>query len=112
MRALESEILKDPDRMPVIRGTGGLRKIRFTEPGSRRGKRGAYRVCYVLFPEFGTIALVAIFGKTEKSDLTRADQQAIAAMIKDYRAELEREFAWRHKTQVNHERGGSNGKAS
>jgi hypothetical protein len=112
LRALEFEILKGPDRTPVIRGTGGLRKIRFTEPGSGRGKRGAYRVCYVLFPEFGTIALVVIFGKTEKSDVTRADQRAIAAMIKDYRAELEREFAWRHRTQVNDERGASNGKAS
>jgi hypothetical protein len=66
----------------------------------------------VLFPEFGTIALVAIFGKTERSDLTRADQRAIAAMIKDYRAELEREFAWRHRTWGNRGRGGSNGKAN
>jgi hypothetical protein len=33
-------------------------------------------------------------------------------MIKDYRAELEREFAWRNRTQVNHEREGSNGEAS
>src|SRR5262245_15335021 len=93
LRALESEILKGPDRTPVVRGTGGLRKIRFAEPGSGRGKRGAYRVCYVYFPEFGTIALVAIFGKTEKSDLTQADQRAIAAMIKDYRTELQQEFA-------------------
>jgi mRNA-degrading endonuclease RelE of RelBE toxin-antitoxin system len=111
LQALESEILKDPDRSPVIRGTGGLRKLRFTEPGSGRGKRGAYRVCYVLFPEYGTIALVVIFGKTEKSDLTRADQRAIAVMIENYRAELEREFAWRHSIQVNPARGGSNGKA-
>lgn len=112
LRALESEILRGPDRAPVIRGTGGLRKIRFTEPGSGRGKRGAYRDCYVLFPEFGTIALVAIFGKTEKIDLTQADRRAIATIIEDYRAELEREFAWRHKTQGGHERGAGNGKAS
>jgi hypothetical protein len=111
LRALESEILRGPDRTPIIRGTGGLRKIRFAEPGSGRGKRGAYRVCYVPFPEFGTIALVAIFGKTEKSDLTQADRRAIASMIKDYRAELEREFAWRHRTRVDQERGASNGKA-
>jgi mRNA-degrading endonuclease RelE of RelBE toxin-antitoxin system len=111
LRDLESEILKGPDRTPVIQGTGGLRKIRFTEPGSGRGKRGAYRICYVVFPEFGTIALVAVFGKTEKSDLTQTDRRTIAAMIKNYRAELEREFAWRQSTQVEHKRGGSNGKA-
>jgi hypothetical protein len=111
LRALEFEILKGPDRPPVIRGTGGLRKIRFAEPGSGHGKRGAYRVCYVVFPEFGTIALVAVFDKSDQSDLTQADRNAIALMIKAYRAELEREFAWRHRTRVNPERGGSNGKA-
>jgi mRNA-degrading endonuclease RelE of RelBE toxin-antitoxin system len=111
LQALESEILKGPDRTPVIRGTTGLRKIRFAVPGSGRGKRGAYRICYVVFPEFGTIALVAVFGKTEKSDLTQADRRTIAEMIKNYRAELEREFAWRQNISVDHQRGEGNGKA-
>lgn len=74
LRVLESRILRDPEGSPVIRGTGGLRKLRFSEPGSGRGKRGAHRVCYVAFPEFGTVVLVAIFGKTEKSDLTPVDR--------------------------------------
>ncbi len=90
--ALEIEILKDPGHAPVIRGTGGLRKLRFAGPGTGRGKRGAYRVCYVAFLEFGTVALVVVFGKNEKDNLTPADRNAIAAMIDAYRAELEREF--------------------
>ena len=90
--ALEIEILKDPGHAPVIRGTGGLRKLRFAGPGSGRGKSGACRVCYVAFPEFGTVALVVAFGKNEKADLTPADRNAIAALINAYRAELEREF--------------------
>src|SRR5437899_2301942 len=89
LRALEIEILKGPSRAPVIQGTGGLRKIRFTDPGSGRGKRGAYRVCYVVFPVYGTIALVIVIGKTEKDDLTKADCNAIARMVKSYQAELE-----------------------
>jgi mRNA-degrading endonuclease RelE of RelBE toxin-antitoxin system len=110
LRALEREIRKGPDRTPVIQGTGGLRKIRFAEPGSGRGKRGAYRVCYVVYQEFGTIALIAVFGKAEKSDLTQVDRRAIAVMIKSYRAELEREFAWRRRYEVDHQRGGGDGK--
>ena len=39
LRALELEILKDPGPPPVIRGTGGLRKLRFAESGSGRGKK-------------------------------------------------------------------------
>jgi hypothetical protein len=76
----------------VIRGTGGLRKLRFAVPGSGRGRRGAYRVCYVDFPEFGTVTLVVVFGKNEKVDLTPTDRKAIAAALQAYRAELEREF--------------------
>lgn len=92
LRALESAILKDPRRPPVIRGAGGLRKIRFAGPGSGRGKSGAYRACYVHYPEFGTVALVVVFGKNEKDDLTPADRAAIAAIAEAYRSELEREF--------------------
>jgi hypothetical protein len=109
LRALEIEILKGPSRAPVIPGTGGLRKIRFTDSGSCRGKRGAYRVCYVVFPEYGTIALVIVFGKTEKDDLTRADCNAIARMVKSYQAELEREFDWRRRSEKIQERARSNG---
>jgi hypothetical protein len=92
LRALEVEILKDPTRAPVVRGTGGLRKLRFVEPGAGRGKSGAFRVCYAVFPEFGTVALAVVFGKNEKDNLTTADRNAVAAILRAYRVELEREF--------------------
>jgi hypothetical protein len=95
LRALELAILRAPGRPPVLRGTGGLRKLRFTAPGSGRGKSGAYRVCYVSFPDFGTVALVVVFGKNETDNLTAADRQAIAAVLAQYRAELEQEFGRR-----------------
>jgi hypothetical protein len=111
LRALEREILKDPIRPPVIRGTGGLRKIRFAGPGTGRGKRGAFRVCYVHFPEFGTVALVVAFGKNEKDDLTEADRQAIAAVVASYRAELEREFGRGPRSEESRGRRRSDGQA-
>ena len=92
LRALEAAILKDPTRAPIVRGTGGLRKLRFVEPGAPRGKSGAFRVCYAVFPEFGTVALVVVFGKKEKESLTTADRNAVAAVIRAYRAEVEQEF--------------------
>jgi hypothetical protein len=95
LQALELEILKDPTRAPVLQGTGGLRKIRFAGLRAARGKSGAYRICYVHFPEFGTIALAVVFGKNEKDNLNQADRCAISAVIVAYRQELEREFSWR-----------------
>ncbi len=92
LRAVEVEILKDPTRSPILRGTGGLRKLRFVEPGAARGNSGAFRVCYAVFPEFGTVALAVVFGKNEKDNLTTADRNAVAAIVRAYRSELEREF--------------------
>jgi hypothetical protein len=92
LRALEMEILKDPTRAPVIQGTSGLRKIRFAGRSIARGKRGAHRVCYLHLPEFGTVALAVVFGKSEKDNLNQADRRAISAVVEAYRKELEREF--------------------
>src|SRR5262249_34020938 len=82
LQCLELEILNDPMKAPVIQGTGGLRKLRFAGWKSARGRRGANRVCYVHFPDFGTIALVVVFGKSEKDDLSSSDRHAIASMIR------------------------------
>ena len=43
-RMLQAVLMLRPDAGSVIRGSGGLRKIRWSVPGS--GKRGALRVIY------------------------------------------------------------------
>src|SRR5438477_11253839 len=50
LAALEAEIMENPGGPPVMRGTGGLRKIRFAPPSFRRGKSGAMRVGFTHFP--------------------------------------------------------------
>ena len=90
LRELQEVILSGPDRSPVVRGLEGLRKIRFAPAGYGRGKRGAYRVGYVQLPEFGFILLVTVWGKNDRSDLTAADRNAIAALIKDVRDRISR----------------------
>lgn len=44
-RAIEQDLIDSPEKGAVIAGTGGLRKLRFSSPGSGRGKSGSYRVC-------------------------------------------------------------------
>ena len=46
-RKLENEIANNPSIGKVIRGTGGLRKMRFALGGS--GKSGGTRILYVDF---------------------------------------------------------------
>jgi hypothetical protein len=88
LQELQSAILASPERYPIIRGTEGLRKIRFAPSREARGKSGAYRVGYVRFREFGFILLVTVWGKNDKSDLSARDRNAIAAMVRDIRRTL------------------------
>ena len=43
-RELQAALMKQPDAGEVIRGTGGVRKLRWRAMG--RGKRGGFRVIY------------------------------------------------------------------
>ena len=90
---MEQEVIDGPDKAPVIQHTGGLRKLRFTPPGSGRGKSGAYRVCYADLPAYGTVALFVVFGKNEQSELSLAEARAIAKALKAFEIELHRQFA-------------------
>ena len=80
--ALQLLIMCDPKGSPVIKGTGGLRKLRFAPQRWKVGKRGAVRVCYVYFPDHWTVLLVAAYGKKEKDNLTEEEKAGIRAYIK------------------------------
>ena len=71
MRRLELEILKNPKIGSVIRGTGGLRKLRFSF--ENKGKSGSTRICYVDFLLLETVYLITIYPKNEKDNLTKAE---------------------------------------
>lgn len=45
-RALQVEMLKNPEAGDVIKDTGGLRKLRFSDHRRGKGKRGGLRVIY------------------------------------------------------------------
>ena len=54
---------------PVIRETGGVRKMRFAAMVGDRGS-GGLRVCYVYFKKYGLVLLTTVYAKNEESDLT------------------------------------------
>ena len=78
LRSLELAIQADPDRPPLVRGTGGLRKIRFAPPGSVRGKSGSLRVGFAHFRDRGIILLLEVWSKKDKDNLSQAERNAIA----------------------------------
>jgi hypothetical protein len=73
-----------------MRGTGGVRKIRFARPGEGRGKSGAYRVCYAYFARRGMVFLLTVYGKSERANLTKAEQDAIGEVLRGIEGAIER----------------------
>lgn len=82
----EAGIVARPDAWPVIQGTGGARKARVARGG--RGKSGGARVIYFHAPAPGVLALLAIYAKNEREDLSDADRKAIREAICGIRAAL------------------------
>ena len=75
LAALQILIMGNPAGPPVIRGTGGVRKMRFAAMAATRGKSGGLRVCYTYFKRYGLVLLATVYAKNEESDLTAAQRR-------------------------------------
>jgi hypothetical protein len=82
LQALEQAIAKAPHAAPVMRGSGGLRKIRFAPPSRHTGKSGAMRVGFAYFQAKAAIIVVAMFSKNDASNFTAAQRAAIEKWLK------------------------------
>ena len=76
---LQKELLQDPKVGDVMRGTGRLRKMRFSFED--RGKSGSTRVCYVDFEVKEVIYLLAVFAKNQKENLSKSERNILKKKI-------------------------------
>lgn len=81
LSALQIQIASGPTTGDLVRGGGGLRKVRFAPPGSGRGKSGGVRVYYVVLPGVGVVVLAAAYAKSEVSDIGRDRLAQLAAAV-------------------------------
>jgi hypothetical protein len=68
-------IARDPEVGEVMQGTGGVRKVRVAREGM--GKSGGARVVYFLHNESMPVYVMAVFGKNEKANLSKAERNAL-----------------------------------
>ena len=71
MRHCRHILPRRPDAGDLIRGSGGMRKVRWA--GSGRGKRGGLRVIYYWWVAKDRISMLHVYPKSEQDDLA-ADQ--------------------------------------
>lgn len=74
-------LARDPDVGAVVSGTGGVRKVRWSRPGS--GKRGGVRVIYYNRHEREEIWLLLIYAKSARDNIP-------SQVLSSIRQEIER----------------------
>ncbi len=80
-RRLQTALMFRSDAGDIIRGGGGLRKMRWNLPGM--GKRGALRVIYYWDPP-DTIYMLLPYKKTDQDDLTPEQLKFLRNMVKEW----------------------------
>ncbi len=79
--AIQADLLANPERGQVIRGTNGLRKARVGDPKRRKGKSGGFRYLYLSLEHIGIVYLVYLFPKSEKANLSDADKKELSTLV-------------------------------
>ena len=65
--ALQTYLSEHPDAGDLVRGSGGVRKVRWARPGG--GKSGGVRVCYYVRTRAGQILMLVIYAKNVRASI-------------------------------------------
>lgn len=72
-------IAADPEAGALMAGTGGARKLRHAREG--QGKSGGYRTIHYFGGGDIPVFALAIYGKSEKGNLSKAERNELAAIL-------------------------------
>jgi mRNA-degrading endonuclease RelE of RelBE toxin-antitoxin system len=87
LASLQADLVQNPERGDIVKGTHGVRKARVADPASTRGKSGSYRYLYLYLEHAGPIHLLYLFSKGEQADLSPEQKRIIGALSQDIRKE-------------------------
>jgi len=80
-RALQLALILRPELGPVIKGSGGIRKVRWAPEG--RGKRGALRVIYFWEPVRSTCYCLYLYPKNVQDNLSPAQLRILRKVVEE-----------------------------
>ena len=80
-RELQNQLSRNPELGVVMPGTGGFRKLRWSDLRRGKGKRGGLRVIYYYFGFDAQIWLMTIYSKGEAEDLNAEQKKSLKAAI-------------------------------
>jgi hypothetical protein len=80
---LQGAMAVDPEAGDLIKGTGGLRKLRWSQARRGKGKRGGVRVVYYWYVTGSLIYMLLAYSKDERDDLNAGQKKLLARLVKE-----------------------------
>lgn len=77
---LQAMLIDRPEAGDIIRGSGGVRKVRWASQGT--GKRGGLRIIYYWIKDDGQILLLTLYKKGEVDDLSKGAIKGMRKIVK------------------------------
>jgi hypothetical protein len=74
----------NPEAGDVIPDTGGIRKLRYGLKKKGKGKRGGARVIFFYHNDDIPLALLAVYAKGEKIDLSQKEKKELRRLVDEY----------------------------
>ncbi|OZI48331.1 type II toxin-antitoxin system RelE/ParE family toxin [Bordetella genomosp. 4] len=78
---LQSLLIENPEKGDLIRGGGGIRKLRYGRQGV--GKSGGIRVIYYWISEAHQIYMLAAYPKSKQANLTSGEIAVLRELVKE-----------------------------
>jgi len=80
-RVLQNVLVENPERGDILKGGGGIRKLRHALPG--RGKSGGVRAIYDWIKDDHQIYMLLIYPKSKKDNLTDQETALLRELVKE-----------------------------
>lgn len=80
-RELQLSIIKNPEVGKIIRGSGGIRKVRWTREGI--GKSGGIRTIYYWAKARDQVYMLTMYSKSEKENIDKATLAQISKELRN-----------------------------
>jgi hypothetical protein len=81
-RELQELLARNPAQGDLIKGCGGLRKIRWKVPGA--GKRGGIRIIYFWRVAESQILMLLAYKKADAADLTATQKRVLRMIVENW----------------------------
>ncbi len=97
VHSVQAELSANPMVGALDANTGGLRKMRVSDPSRGKGKRGGARVHYLYLPDNAVVYLLFVYSKDEFAALNAAQKKALKKVVDAIRMEWQIRTAQRRR---------------